>query len=104
MLTCSATLSLTYESILRQIGQFLVFEQPPQEADVIVVLNWRDTERALAAVDLYNSGYSKLIVLARGSKQSGSDEFWTRVAHDFDDRVFFQRAIEAMRVQRELLL
>ena len=44
-----------------------------------MVLNGRDTERSLAVVDLYNKGYANLIVIARGPKQYGSDEFWKRV-------------------------
>jgi len=97
-LTCSAAISLSYESILRKIGQFLVYEQQPQKADVIVVLNGRDTERALAAVDLYLSGYGDLVVLSNIVKQPGTDEFWKRVGEDFKTKIFFQRAIEALGV------
>jgi len=84
--------------LLRQLGNFLIYEQNPQKADVIVVLNGRDTERSLSAVDLYKKGYANLIVLAQGSKQPGSDEFWKRVVNNFDGKIFFQRAIEAMGV------
>jgi len=80
------------------LGNFLIYEQNPQKADVIVVLNGRDTERSLSAVDLYKKGYANLIVLAQGSKQPGSDEFWKRVVNNFDGKIFFQRAIEAMGV------
>lgn len=89
-------LFFSYEYLLRGIGHFLVFEQEPEKADVIVVLNGRDTERCLAAVDLYNKGYANLIVLAHGPKQPGCDEFWKRVGKDWNSKVFFQRAIEAM--------
>jgi uncharacterized SAM-binding protein YcdF (DUF218 family) len=82
------------------MGHFLILEQTPQKADLIIVLNGRDTERSLAAVDLYNQGYSKLIVMARISKQPGSDEFWRRVGNNFDGKIFFQRAIEAMGVPK----
>jgi len=96
--TCFAALSLTYESILTKIGHFLVYEQDPQKVDVIVVLNGRDIERALAAVDLYNEGYADLIVLARGPKQPGCDEFWKKVGDEWDSTIFFQRAIQAMGI------
>ena len=92
------SLLLVYPSLLKKLGYFLILEQTPQKADVIVVLNGRDTERSLAAVDLYNQGYSNLIIMARGSKQPGSDEFWKRVGDNYDRKVFFQRAIEAMGV------
>ncbi len=89
---------LSYPYVLRSLGYFLVFEQELQKADVIVVLNGRDTERSLAAVDLYKGGYANLIILAQGSKQPGCDEFWKRVGNKFDGKIFFQRAIEAMGI------
>ena len=100
-LISAVVLFLSHNYILRQIGHFLVFEQEPQKADVIVVLNGRDAERCLTAVDLYNKGYANLIVLARGSKQPGCDEFWKRVGKHWNSKIFFQRAIEAMGVPED---
>jgi uncharacterized SAM-binding protein YcdF (DUF218 family) len=94
-------LFLSYEYILRKIGNFLVFEQEPQKSDIIVVLNGRDMERALAAVDLHNKGYANLMVMARGSKQPGCDEFFKRVGRNWDSKTFFQRTIEAMGVPQK---
>jgi len=88
----------SHQYILKKIGYFLILEQAPQKADVIVVLNGRDTERSLAAVDLYKQGYANLIIIAQGSKQPGTDEFWERVGNNFNGKIFFQRAIEAMGV------
>lgn len=93
-------LFISHAYLLKQIGRFLILEQTPQKADVIVVLNGRDTERSLAAVDLYKQGYSNLIIMARVLKQPGSDEFWKRAGNQFDGRTFFQRAIEAMDVPK----
>lgn len=76
----------------------MIYEQNPQKADVIVVLNGRDTERSLAAVDLYNQGYAKLLIMAYIAKQPGTDEFWKRVGENFREKSFFQKAIEAMGV------
>ena len=90
-----------YPYLLRGIGNFLILEQDPKKADVIVVLNGRDTERSLAAVDLYNQGYAKLMIMAHIPKQAGTDEFWKRVGGNFNGKVFFQRAIEAMGVPEE---
>lgn len=89
---------LAHPYLLKKIGYFLILEQEPQKADLVVVLNGRDTERSLTAVDLYNQGFSNRIVMAGISKQPGSDEFWRRVGKNFDGKVFFQRAIEAMGV------
>ena len=87
-----------HQYVLKKVGYFLVYEQEPQKADVIIVLNGRDTERSLAAVDLYNKGYADLIVMSRGAKQPGSDEFWKRVGSNFNGTIFFQRAVAAMGV------
>ena len=65
---------------------------------MIVVLNGRDTERSLAVVDLYKQGYANLIIMAKGGKQPGSDEFWKRVGDKFNEKIFFQKAIEAMGI------
>jgi uncharacterized SAM-binding protein YcdF (DUF218 family) len=91
-------LALSYDYLFNKIGQFLVYEQSPQKADVIVILNGRDTERSLAAVDLYNAEYADLIVIANGSKQPGSDEFRKRVGRNFGRKKFIQEAIAAMGV------
>ena len=91
-------IALSHEYLLKEIGQFLVYAQSPQKADVIVILNGRDTERSLAAVDLYNAGYADLIVIANGSKQPGSEEFRKRVGSNFGRKKFIQEAIEAMGV------
>jgi len=92
------SLFLVYPYLFKKIGYFLVIEQEPQKADLIVVLNGRDTERSLAAVDLYKQGYSNHIVMARGSKQPESDELSKRAANNLNRKVFFQRTIEAMGV------
>jgi uncharacterized SAM-binding protein YcdF (DUF218 family) len=88
----------SHQYVLKKIGYFLIYEQKPQKADLIVVLNGRDAERSLAAVDLYNQGYAGLIIMAGLVKQPGSDEFWKRVGGNFNGKVFFQRAIEAMGI------
>ena len=75
-----------------------MISEEPEKAEVIVVLNGRDAERSLTAVDLYNGGYGNLIVIARGPKQPGCDEFFKRVGPNWDSKTFFQRSIEAMGV------
>ncbi len=91
-------IAFSHEYLLEKIGKFLVYEQSPQKADAIVVLNGRDCERSLAAVDLYNNGYSGLIVMAEISKQQGTDEFRKRVKRNINRKIFIQWAIEAMGV------
>ena len=91
----------SHQYVLKKLGYFLIYEQNPQKVDLIIVLNGRDTERSLAAVDLYNQGFANLIIMANGAKQPGSDEFWKRVGNNFDGKIFFQRAIEAMGVPKK---
>lgn len=93
-----AALFFSRHFILKEIGLFLVISQEPEKADVIVVLNGRDTERSLTAVDLYNGGYGNLIVMARGPKQPGCEQFFERVGRHWNSMVFFQRAISALGV------
>lgn len=52
----------------------------------------------MAAVDLYKQGLANLIIMARGGKQPGSDEFWKRVGGKFNEKTFFKKAIEAMGI------
>jgi uncharacterized SAM-binding protein YcdF (DUF218 family) len=94
-------IAFSHEYLLKKIGHFLVYAQSPQKADVIVVLNGRDSERSLAAVDLYNNGYSKLIVMAEIMKQPGTDEFRKRVKKNINRKMFFQWAIESMGVPED---
>ncbi len=97
-------LIFTYPYLLKPLGCYLTCEQIPRKADLIIVLNGRDTERSLAAVDLYKQGYANLIVIARLATQPGSDEFKRRVGDNFDGRTFFQRAVEAMGVPKTSLV
>jgi uncharacterized SAM-binding protein YcdF (DUF218 family) len=85
---------------LRLMGNFLVCRQEPRKADMIVVLNGRDTERSLEAVDLYNEDRANLIVMARMPEQPGNEEFRRRVGESFNRTPFFERAIEAMGVPK----
>ena len=57
-------------------------------------------EATWAAVDLYNEGYANLIVLARGPKQPGCEEFFKRVGEDWNSKIFFQRSVEAMGIPK----
>jgi uncharacterized SAM-binding protein YcdF (DUF218 family) len=91
-------LFFSHEYLLRKAGRFLVLDQSPRKADAIVILNGRPTERCLAAVDLYNKDFAKLIVLASLQKQPGTDEFRKRVGRDFKGKTFTHRALEAMGI------
>lgn len=53
------------DSILRQVGRFLVVEDPLQAADAIVVLSGSLPDRMLEAVDLYHAGWAARLVLTQ---------------------------------------
>ena len=93
---------LTYPYFLKKMAYFLILEQKPEKADAIVALNGRDTERSLAAVDLFEKGYANLIVLSKGFEPAGDEELRKRMNNDFKNRkIFFQWAIEGMGVPKE---
>ena len=58
--------------ILTSAGKFLVVEDKPAEADIIVVLMGSPGERMLQAYDIYEAGYSNRIVMT-DTYSPGSD-------------------------------
>ena len=55
------------QRILVAIGTYLIYEQDPQQADVIAIpANWDDTIiRARGGADLYNKGLAKVVFVPR---------------------------------------
>ncbi|ASA23800.1 YdcF family protein [Paenibacillus donghaensis] len=53
-------------------GRFLPYSQPPQQADVIIVLSG-GAERVEKAVELYNTGYAPFLILSN-SKQANTSQ------------------------------
>jgi len=70
----------SHQYILKAIGRYLVYQQNPQHADVIVILaNWDDTiVRARAGADLYKSGLAKTIFVPRMERMEGHEEIAQR--------------------------
>ncbi len=66
--------------IFTSAGRFLVVEDEPAEADIIVVLMGSPGERMLQAYDLYEAGYSKRIVMT-DTYSPGSDALAERGIH-----------------------
>jgi uncharacterized SAM-binding protein YcdF (DUF218 family) len=65
-----------HQAILTDIGEYLIYQQPPQQADVIVIAaNWDDTIiRARGGADLYNQGLAKAIFVPRMKRMEGQEE------------------------------
>lgn len=70
----------SHQYILKAIGRYLVYQQDPQHADVIVILaNWDDTiVRAKAGADLFKSGLAKTIFVPRMERMEGHEEIAQR--------------------------
>ena len=64
---------INYDSILTKIGNFLIVNEKPQKADVIIVLNGSD-DRVPYAAELYQLGYAGKVLL------SGDDSYMTQQA------------------------
>jgi len=62
---------LASDRLLAGLGRFLVADQPPEAADAIVVLSGSFPDRILEAVDLYQAGHSREIVLCREPENAG---------------------------------
>ncbi len=57
--------------LFRWTGQFLVEEEPPVQADAIVVLSGSFPDRILEAVALYEDGFAGRIILSHGPQNAG---------------------------------
>jgi len=70
----------SHQRILMALGRYLVYQQSPQRADVIVILaNWDDTViRARGGADLYKSGLAKTIFVPRMERMEGQEEITQR--------------------------
>ena len=66
--------------ILNSLGAYLIFQEQPQQADVIAVLNnWHETiTRTRGAVDLYHQGLAKKIFVPRMKRMAGVDDITQR--------------------------
>ena len=67
----AAALSLLILIALPRLGPWLVVEDPLDKADAIIVLSGTTYERPLEAVDLYQSGYARHVVLIREMEDWG---------------------------------
>src|SRR4030042_5065524 len=65
-----------HQYILTALGEYLIYQQPPQQADVIaIVANWDDTIiRVRGGADLYKQGWAKAIFVPRMEQMGGQEE------------------------------
>lgn len=65
-----------HQYILTALGEYLIYQQPPQQADVIaIVANWDDTViRARGGADLYKQGWTNAIFVPRMEHMEGQEE------------------------------
>ncbi|MDH7499959.1 MAG: YdcF family protein [candidate division NC10 bacterium] len=69
------------ERILQGIGQFLVKEDRPQKADLIVCLSGSWADRTLTAADLYRAGWGRKVFLFREERPVGYQQLLQRGIH-----------------------
>jgi len=67
----AAALSLLILIALPRLGSWLVVEDPLDHADAVIVLGGTTYERPLEAVDLYQAGYARRVVLIREMQDWG---------------------------------
>lgn len=61
-------LLINFNSILTSFGSFLIFDEQPHKADVIIVLGGgRNNDRVIHGVELYQSGYADKVLLSDGN-------------------------------------
>lgn len=65
-----------HQAILTACGEFLIYQQEPQQADVIAIAaNWEDTIiRAKGGADLYTMGLAKTIFIPRMERMEDLEE------------------------------
>ena len=76
-ITVAIILLIAYhQNILSALGRYLVYQQDPQQADVIAIpACWNDTIiRARGGIDLYNQGLAKTIFVPRMERMKGQEE------------------------------
>jgi uncharacterized SAM-binding protein YcdF (DUF218 family) len=71
LLIVGVLLSWQHLRILQGLGQFLVKEDRPQKADLIVCLSGSWADRTLSAADLYRAGWGQRVFLFREEKPVG---------------------------------
>ena len=83
--------------LLTALGRYLIVEDEPVKADVIVCLAGKNIERSLAVVDAYRSGLAPYIFMAKISKPDGFDYLTKRVRSyptDFDLFTFIMKGFQ----------
>ena len=94
-----------HQSILTALGEYLIFQQDPQGADVIVIAaNWEDTIiRTRGGVDLYTSGLAKKIFIPRMEGMRGSEEIKQLGMHVPENRELIISILEGFGVPADAI-
>lgn len=65
--TLFALAAFKYELILNQLENYLIDNEPPRPADVIIILSGNDmAQRVVFGVKLFKTGYAKKIIMSGG--------------------------------------
>ncbi len=90
----------SHQYILTAIGRYLVYQQDPQQADVIVIpANWDDTViRARGGADLYNKGLAKIVFVPRMEQMEGLEGLKRQEIDIMENRDLFIIILEGLGV------
>ena len=88
------------QRILIAIGTYLVYEQTPQQADVVAIpANWDDTiVRARGGAHLYTKGLAKVVFVPRMEPMKGLEEIRRRGIYVPENRDLLVNILEGMGV------
>ena len=90
--------------LLSALGRYLIVEDEPEKADVIVCLAGKNIERSLATVDIYRKGLAPYIFMAKKSKPDGFDYLTKRVRSYPTDFDLFTLIMKSFQIPEKVIL
>ena len=86
------------------LGMYLIVEDKPEKADVIVCLAGANIERSLAVVDAYRKGFAPSIFMAKTRKPDGFD-YLTKKVRDYPaDFDLFTAIMKGFQIPEKAIL
>jgi uncharacterized SAM-binding protein YcdF (DUF218 family) len=89
---------LSHRFILRSMGEFLVFAEPPQKVDLIVTLTGEDIPRLLGTVEMYKAGYAGRIFRAREPLPDGYEKLIASGGRYIEPRENFRKMLHSLGI------
>jgi uncharacterized SAM-binding protein YcdF (DUF218 family) len=90
--------------LLGALGRYLIVEDEPEKADVIVCLAGKNIERSLAVVDAYRKGLAPYIFKAKKIKPDGFDYLTKKVRNYPADFYLFTLIMDGYQIPEKVIL